>query len=87
MGLGFLLYEATYRLLPDVDLRPTIAWVVSYAIGIALQHALHRWLVFRSQVAYWTSLWRTYLVYSVGSMIAAGLRARKRLIPVLYCLR
>ena len=71
--LGFGLYEAAYRLLPDVGLRPTLAWVASYAVGIAFQHSLHRWLVFRSPVSYWASLWRTYLVYSIGSIVAAGL--------------
>lgn len=78
-GLGlvasFVMYEIVYGLLPDLEFRGSIAWLLGYLIGVAIQHSLHRRLVFGGAAHYWTSLRRTYAVYSVGSMLALGLNA------------
>jgi putative flippase GtrA len=72
IGLG--IYEATHRALPAFEFRPTVAWAVSYVIGIAIQHSMHRTIVFRNAtISYWNSLWRTYAIYGVGTVLAAGL--------------
>lgn len=78
-GLGlvasFVVYEFVYRLLPDLRFRASGAWLLGYLIGVAIQHSLHRWLVFGKAADYWISLRRTYLVYSVGSVLALALNA------------
>lgn len=71
--VGFLLYEGAFRILPPTEARPTLAWIVSYVVGITLQHALHRAIVFRDAISYWASLWRTYVVYAGGAVVAAGI--------------
>lgn len=71
--VGFGLYEAAFALLPDNPSRATVAWLLSYLFGIGVQHALHRRIVFGTSASYWTSLWRTYAIYAVGSFLAGGL--------------
>lgn len=70
---SFLLYELFFASLPDSNVRPTIAWLSSYTLGIAIQHALHRRLVFGNSSSYWRSLRRSYVVYLTGLAIASGL--------------
>ena len=68
--VGFGLYELTYALLPMTQRRATVAWVVSYMAGVAIQHYLHRRFVFSALIGFWASLWRTYVIYSAGSVVA-----------------
>lgn len=73
IGLG--LYELTYQLLPESGRRATVAWTVSYLVGVAVQHYFHRRFVFAVRMGFWASLWRTYAVYAVGSVIAVAANA------------
>lgn len=70
-SLGLITYEIIYYLQP-FEPRATISWVVSFTLGVARQHALHRWLTFNERASpYWRSLRRAYVMYS-GSMVVGA---------------
>ena len=75
--LFYFFYEGMFYLYPSA----TVCWTVSYAVSIAWQHSLHRFLVFGSDdgVPYLTSLMKTYVVYArfpgAGSGCDAAYRA------------
>jgi len=69
--IGLITYEIIYALNP-VQPRATTSWALAFGIGIARQHALHRWLTFTHKSPYWQSLGRAYVMYS-GSAIAGTL--------------
>ena len=72
VGLG--IYEVVYRLASALDHRATFAWAISYFLGIAFQHYIHRSMVFTAATtSYWASLWRTYVIYGVGATLAGSL--------------
>jgi putative flippase GtrA len=70
--IGLITYEIIYALNP-LQPRATTSWALAFAIGIARQHALHRWLTFHHNATpYWPSLGRAYVMYS-GSAAAGTL--------------
>jgi putative flippase GtrA len=70
--IGFITYEIIYLINP---LRPraSSSWLMAQTIGIARQHALHRWLTFHHFTPYWKSLFRAYLMYSASLVLTSGL--------------
>ncbi len=73
-SIGWLTYELIYWLNPLVGAwRATSSWTPAFAIGVARQHALHRWLTFRTTDAYWPSLGRAYRYYALIAATGAGL--------------
>ena len=76
--IGLITYEIIYALNP-LQPRATTSWALSFSIGIARQHALHRYLTFTHHSPYWPSLGRAYLMYSgsatVGTLLNWGLTA------------
>jgi len=72
--IGLLTYEIVYALNP-LQPRAASSWLLAYAIGIARQHALHRWLSFDHYAPYWSSLGRAYLMYSGSALLGTALNA------------
>jgi len=76
--IGLLTYEIIYALNP-LQPRAASSWAVAFAMGIARQHALHRWLTFTHDTPYWSSLGRAYVMYSgsaaAGTLLNWGLTA------------
>jgi putative flippase GtrA len=66
--LGLITYEIIYALNPFIPRAPT-SWALAFAIGIARQHALHRWLTFTHRTPYWQSLGRAYVMYSGSAVV------------------
>ncbi len=64
--LGFITYEILYYINPFSP-KGTISWVVAFLIGIARQHALHRYFTFQLKTSYFKSLFRAYVV-DVGAL-------------------
>jgi putative flippase GtrA len=61
--IGLLVYEIIYYLNP-IEPRATSSWLLSFAVGVPRQHALHRWLTYVDQTPYWDSLKRAYALYT-----------------------
>jgi len=76
--IGLITYEIIYALNP-IQPRATTSWALAFCIGIARQHALHRWLTFTHESPYWPSLGRAYVMYSgsaaAGTLLNWGLTA------------
>jgi putative flippase GtrA len=76
--IGLITYEVIYALNP-LQPRATTSWALAFGIGIARQHALHRWLTFTHASPYWPSLGRAYVMYSgsaaAGTLLNWGLTA------------
>lgn len=70
---GFALYTLAYGLNPVTRYRATSSYIASYLVGIVVQHALHRWITFGTEVPYMRSLRRTFIVYPVVLAITSGL--------------
>ena len=70
--LGFITYEIVYYLNPFSP-KATISWILALIIGIARQHALHRYFTFSHQGSYFKSLYRAYIVDTVGLLFSTGL--------------
>lgn len=66
--IGLLTYNILYWLIPFQP-RATICWSVSFFIGIARQHGLHRAFTFTHPSPYWESLFRAYIMYSGSAVI------------------
>ena len=66
--IGLLTYNIIYLLVPWQP-RATICWSLSFAIGIARQHSLHRTFTFTYPTPYWQSLGRAYIMYSGSALI------------------
>jgi putative flippase GtrA len=49
--IGLITYEIIYALNP-LQPRATTSWALAFGIGIARQHALHRWLTFTHDSPY-----------------------------------
>lgn len=64
--LGFITYEIIYYINPFSP-KGTISWVIAFLIGIARQHALHRYCTFQHKTPYFKSLIRAYVV-DVGAL-------------------
>ena len=60
---SFITYELVYWIVPFYP-KTTWAWGIAYVIGVARQHALHRFFTFNYKTSYWSSLFRAYLVDS-----------------------
>jgi len=69
---GYVTYELIYYLNP-LEPRSSSSWFMSYAVGIARQHALHRWLTFAHKTPYWRSLFKAYIMYSGSLILSSGL--------------
>ena len=70
--IALITYEIIFVLNP-FEPRAAISWLVAFSIGVARQHALHRWLTFTQHVAYWPSLGRAYVMDSGAAIISTGL--------------
>jgi putative flippase GtrA len=70
---GFGLYGLAYELNPMTRYRATSSYIASYLVGIVVQHALHRWITFGTEVPYMRSLRRTFIVYPVVLVITSGI--------------
>lgn len=70
--IGLLTYEIIYALNPLTPRAPT-SWILAFAIGIARQHALHRYLTFTERTPYWPSLGRAYVMYSGSALVGTCL--------------
>jgi putative flippase GtrA len=70
---GFALYRLAYELNPITRYRATSSYIASYLVGIVVQHALHRWITFGTEVSYMKSLRRTFVVYPVVLAITSGI--------------
>ena len=66
--IGLLTYNILYLLIP-LQPRATICWTLSFFIGIARQHGLHRTFTFTHQTPYFESLLRAYVMYSGSAAI------------------
>ena len=73
-AIGWVFYEIVYALNP-MEPRATTSWLIAYAIGIARQHGLHRWLSFDTQAPYWPSLRRAYVMYAGSAAAGTALNA------------
>lgn len=74
VAVGYGIYELVYRVAVTVNHRETIAWATSYLIGVAIQHFMHRTMVFKAvKTSYWGSLGRTYVIYGTGAAVAGYL--------------
>jgi putative flippase GtrA len=71
--IGFLTYELICWLNPVTLYRATSSWMLSFLIGIARQHGLHRVFTFTHKSPYWRSLGRAYLFYSASAIIGSAL--------------
>jgi hypothetical protein len=60
-SFGWATYELFYWLNPWVRYRATTSWGAAWVVSVWRQHALHRWLTFRSRAPYGKSLRRAYL--------------------------
>ncbi len=69
--IGWVTYEVLYWLNPLTRYRATTSWGLSFLVGVARQHGLHRWLTFTHKSPYWRSLGRAYLYYSVSALLGA----------------
>jgi putative flippase GtrA len=68
--IGFVTYEIIYWINP-IDPRASTSWFIAFVVGVARQHALHRWLTFSHPTPYWKSLGRAYVMYS-GSLVVTS---------------
>jgi len=66
--LGWVIYELIYIYNP-FEPRATSSWILAFILGVARQHALHRWLTFQSKSSYWKSLMRAYVMYSTSLIL------------------
>jgi putative flippase GtrA len=62
LGWGF--YALAYQAVPVVAYKPTISWVISFHLGVIVQHHLHRFYTFQTTfIPYVRSLFRSYISY------------------------
>ncbi|QXP61156.1 GtrA family protein [Olleya sp. HaHaR_3_96] len=71
-AFSFFTYEIIFYLNPFSP-RATISWSVAFVIGVARQHALHRYFSFQDKRAYFISLYRAYVVDFSGLVFSAAL--------------
>ncbi|WP_299228536.1 GtrA family protein [uncultured Psychroserpens sp.] len=65
--IGFITYEIIYYFNP-FTLKVTLSWIIAFIIGVARQHALHRYFTFRDRTNYLKSLYRAYIV-DIGALL------------------
>lgn len=70
--LSFATYEVVFYLNPYSP-KATISWVLAFLIGVARQHALHRYYTFRHKESYVRSLYRAYVVDIGALLFSSGL--------------
>ena len=70
---GFGLYGVAYVVNPITRYRATTSYIASYLVGIVVQHALHRWITFGTEVPYMRSLRRSFIVYPVILVMTSGI--------------
>jgi putative flippase GtrA len=68
--IGFITYELIYFLNP-LQPKASTSWTIAFLIGVARQHALHRWLTFLHDTPYWKSLGRAYVMYSSSLIVTS----------------
>ncbi len=66
--IGLATYKLLYWLLPFQP-KATICWALSFFIGIARQHGLHRTFTFTYPTPYLKSLYRAYIMYSGSALV------------------
>ena len=70
VAIGWVIYNLIYILLPDIDSRATIAWILGYFVAVIRQHGLHYWLTFTNSAdPYLRSLLSAFAAYSVGGVL------------------
>ncbi len=70
--VGLITYEIIYFLNP-MEPRASSSWFIAFVIGVARQHALHRWLTFLHKTSYWKSLAKAYVMYSGSLFVTSAL--------------
>lgn len=70
--IGLLTYEIVYALNP-LEPRAPSSWLLAFAIGIARQYSLHRWLSFDHRPPYRPGLGRAYVMYSGAAVVGSAL--------------
>ena len=74
VAIGWVIYNIIYMLLPDIDSRATIAWILGYFVAVIRQHGLHYWLTFTNSAdPYLQSLLAAFAAYSVGGVLTTVL--------------
>ena len=71
-SIGWGTYEVVFWLNPTEQIRATSSWAIGFVIGVARQHALHRFLTFGGTTPYWSELGRAYAFYSISAVIGAA---------------
>lgn len=70
--IALITYEVVFAINP-IEPRASVSWLVAFIIGVARQHALHRWLSFKHPVPYWRSLGRAYVMDASAALLTTGL--------------
>jgi putative flippase GtrA len=69
--VAWLIYTAIYHTLTVEQYKPTISWIISYHLGVIIQHFFHRRTTFSEVlVPYLPSLIKTYLSYLIVFVIS-----------------
>jgi putative flippase GtrA len=72
VAIGYFTYEIIFNVNP-IEPKATVSWCLAFFIGVARQHALHRWLTFVHKPPYWKSLFRAYAMYSMSFALGSCL--------------
>ncbi len=70
--LSFVTYEVVFYLNP-LSPKATSSWIIAFVIGVARQHALHRYFTFSHKVPYFKSLYKAYVLDLGGLLYSSGL--------------
>ena len=70
--LSFVTYEVVFYLNP-LSPKATLSWIIAFIIGVARQHALHRYFTFSYKTPYFKSLYKAYILDLGGLLYSSGL--------------
>mgnify|MGYP001260358668 CR=1 FL=1 len=69
--LGWIIYNVIFFSNPFSWNKATTTWLLSYLIGVAQQHEMHRrWTFSETKQDYLDSLKNSYLAYSLGLIVS-----------------
>jgi len=69
--IGWIIYNVIFFSNPFAWNKATTSWLLSYLIGVAQQHEMHRrWTFSESKQKYLDSLKNSYLAYSLGLIVS-----------------
>lgn len=72
-SIGWVIYNLIFIANPYTWNKATTTWLVSYLIGVAQQHEMHRrWTFNDSDEEYLSSLLKSYLAYSLGLIVSTA---------------